>query len=624
MPAEFPRDCTLCPENLAAEVNMLMVELRETVARLRESERQLRLVTDNAPVGIVHCDTELRYKFLNRYHAERLMREFAVAPEQVIGKRAPEVLSDKLFAIVEPYARECLAGKPVEFEVELPYETGETQFMHCRFEPEWRDGKVVGLVSAGTDITRLKRAEAALRESEATFRAMFEISSVGKIEVESDSGRFLRANAAMCKFVGYSEAELLDRTVYNITHPDERDRDREPLRRLVAGESDVFDVEKRYIRKDGKAVWARVTVNVIRDGSGRPLRNTAVIQDINARKQAEDALLASKDRLQLALNAAQLGSWQYDPLTRMVSGDARCQQIFDVARGEATIEELLNPVHPDDAERLWAAIEASLDPADPKRSATEFRLIRRTGEVRWVETLGLAYFEGTGPERRAVSMVGTAQDITDRKEHEEKEHLLMREINHRAKNMLAVVDSIAHQTAAKNPEDFIERFSERVQALSANQDLLVRSNWSGVEIDDMVRAQLAHFADLIGSRLVVRGPKLRLKAASAQAIGLALHELSTNAGKYGALSTETGGVNIDWAITNARFSMSWIEHDGPPVSAPTKRGFGTTVMQALAERSVGGKVDLDYAPSGLTWRLTCAAANALESSTVLEKSQLTR
>jgi PAS domain S-box-containing protein len=190
MPTEFLHDRTLCPENLAAEVNMLMVELRETVARLRESERQLRLVTDNAPVGIVHCDRELRYKFLNRYHAERLMREFAVAPEQVIGKRAPEVLGDKLFAIVEPYARECLAGKPVEFEVELPYEAGETQFMHCRFEPEWRDGKVIGLVSAGTDITRLRRAEAALRESEAAFRAMFEISSVGKIEVESESGPF--------------------------------------------------------------------------------------------------------------------------------------------------------------------------------------------------------------------------------------------------------------------------------------------------------------------------------------------------------------------------------------------------------------------------------------------------
>jgi two-component sensor histidine kinase len=188
----------------------------------------------------------------------------------------------------------------------------------------------------------------------------------------------------------------------------------------------------------------------------------------------------------------------------------------------------------------------------------------------------------------------------------------MREINHRAKNMLSVVDSIAHQTAAKNPEDFVERFSERIQALSANQDLLVRNEWNGVEIEDLVRAQLAHFVDLIGSRIAVHGPKLRLNPASAQAIGLALHELATNAGKYGALSMDTGHVDISWGTDGDTFTMSWTERDGPPVSAPKRRGFGTIVMEAMTERSVDGTVDLDHAPSGVTWRLTCAAANALE------------
>jgi two-component sensor histidine kinase len=229
-----------------------------------------------------------------------------------------------------------------------------------------------------------------------------------------------------------------------------------------------------------------------------------------------------------------------------------------------------------------------------------------------VETLGLAYFEGDGRERQAVSFGGTVQDITERKEREEKEHLLMREINHRAKNMLSVVHSIAHQTAAKNPEDFIERFSERIQALSANQDLLVRNEWNGVEIVDLAHAQLAHFAGLIGSRIAMYGPKLRLSAASAQAIGLALHELATNAGKYGALSTDTGRVDVTWRIEGDTFTMTWTERGGPPASAPKRRGFGTIVMQAMTERSVDGVVDLDYAPSGMSWRLTCAAVNALE------------
>jgi two-component sensor histidine kinase len=178
--------------------------------------------------------------------------------------------------------------------------------------------------------------------------------------------------------------------------------------------------------------------------------------------------------------------------------------------------------------------------------------------------------------------------------------------------MLSVVDSIAHQTATRNPENFIERFSERIQALSANQDLLVRNEWNGVEIEDLIRAQLAHFADLIGSRIAMRGPKLRLNPASAQAIGLALHELATNAGKYGSLSTDRGRIDVSWGSDGDTLTMSWTEREGPPVSAPQRRGFGSIVMETMAERSAGGKVDLDYAPAGLTWRLTCPATNALE------------
>jgi PAS domain S-box-containing protein len=340
-----------------------------------------------------------------------------------------------------------------------------------------------------------------------------------------------------------------------------------------------------------------------------------VIQDIGARKQAEQDLLASKDRLQLAFNVAQLGSYQYDPRRHAFFGDARCQEIFHFFKNEASIEEIMKLVHPDDVEMVQANLEAALDPVDPRRSATEFRLRRGDGEIRWVETLGLAYFEGAGLERRAVSFVGTLQDITARKEREEREHLFMREINHRAKNMLSVVDAIAHQTATRNPEDFVERFSERIQALSANQDLLVRNEWRGVEIEDLVRAQLAPFADLLGSRIAMHGPKLRLKAASAQAIGLALHELATNAGKYGALSTDTGRVNVRWGTDGDALTMSWTERNGPPVSAPKRRGFGTIVMEAMTERSVDGAVDLNYAPQGLTWRLICPAANALESDT---------
>jgi PAS domain S-box-containing protein len=323
-----------------------------------------------------------------------------------------------------------------------------------------------------------------------------------------------------------------------------------------------------------------------------------------------DQPATSAIRLQRALNAAQLGLWQYDPLRCVFSWDARSREIIGTAANEVTVERLMDWVHPEDAEKVWAAFHAALDPAEPVRSATEFRLRRGDSETCWVETFGLTYFEGRPPERWAVGVVGTIADITERKKREQKEHLLMREVNHRAKNLLGVVSAIALRTVASNPVDF-ERFSERIQALSANQDLLIRNDWNGIEVEDLVYAQLAPFADLIGARIAVHGPELLLTPASAQAIGLALHELATNAGKYGALSTDTGCLGICWADGDT-FTMSWTERNGPPVSAPQRRGFGSVVMKEMAERSLGGKVDLDYASSGVTWRLTCPAGNALE------------
>jgi PAS domain S-box-containing protein len=330
------------------------------------------------------------------------------------------------------------------------------------------------------------------------------------------------------------------------------------------------------------------------------------------REQARKALQASKDRLQLALDAADLGWWRYDPLRRMILVDTRLKEIYDFTADETPLEEFVKRVHPDDLERVWSDREAALDPSDPKRYAHEYRIRRRDGKIRWVDVHGLSYFEGAGRERRVASFIGTAADITERKDREEREHLLMGEVNHRAKNMLSVVDAIARQTVTKNPEDFIGRFSERIQALSANQDLLIRSEWHGVEIEDLVRTQLAPFADLIGSRIVVHGPKLCLKPVSAQAIGLALHELATNAGKYGALSVAGGRVDVAWEIDGNTFTMGWTELAGPTVSPPQRPGFGTIVMGTMAERSVNGAVDLHYPPSGVTWRLTCPAVNALE------------
>ncbi len=327
----------------------------------------------------------------------------------------------------------------------------------------------------------------------------------------------------------------------------------------------------------------------------------------------EQKLQAGKGRLQFALDAARLGWWQYDPRRCIGTGDTRFQEIFDLVTRQLPIEDIKRLVHPDDAERFWTDRSAALDPANPKSAEHEYRVQLRGGGIRWVGVRWLAHIEGTGSRRRLESGVGTVRDITERKEHEEREHLLIREMNHRVKNILTVVDAIAQRTASERPEDFAKRFSERIRALSANQDLLFRNEWKGVNVEELARAQLSHFADLIGSRIILDGPpSLRLNTAGAQAVGLALHELATNASKYGALSTDRGRVDLRWNLGDNGFTMSWTERGGPSVSAPKRRGFGTTVVERMAKSSLGGTVDLDYAPSGLTWCLSCPAGNVLE------------
>jgi two-component sensor histidine kinase len=206
----------------------------------------------------------------------------------------------------------------------------------------------------------------------------------------------------------------------------------------------------------------------------------------------------------------------------------------------------------------------------------------------------------------------TNRDITEMKARQERIQLLMHELSHRSKNILSLVLSIARQTSGPSHKEFIARFTQRLQALAANQDLLVQNEWRGVGTHDLARAQLAPFADLIGQRIFLEGPVLTFTPAAAQVVGLALHELATNAGKYGVLANAKGRVDVAWACDRGTFSISWTERNGPPVTPPKRRGFGSTVITSLVEMSVDDTVDLEYRHTGIAWRLTCPAVKALE------------
>lgn len=217
-----------------------------------------------------------------------------------------------------------------------------------------------------------------------------------------------------------------------------------------------------------------------------------------------------------------------------------------------------------------------------------------------------------------VGVVMVVFDISDRKRSEEHIQLLLSEVNHRSKNMLSLVSAIARQTKAPSAEEFVDRFSERIQALAASHDLLAKSKWHSIAVVDLLSAQLAHFKGLIGRRIALNGPGLKLSVAGAQCIGMVIHELSTNAAKHGALSNQEGRVEIVWELnkdsTGDHFSICWTESGGPPVMAPAQRGFGSTVITSMAELSLDGEVQVDYARSGLSWRLMCSSRKILDQA----------
>jgi two-component sensor histidine kinase len=217
-----------------------------------------------------------------------------------------------------------------------------------------------------------------------------------------------------------------------------------------------------------------------------------------------------------------------------------------------------------------------------------------------------------------ANAVGTAlvEAAQLRQQAEQQILLLMREVNHRSKNMLAVVQAIARQMPTSNPKQFVRQFSDRIVALAASQDLLIESNWQGVRVADLVRSQLSLFRGLIGTRIELSGPPVRLQPPAAQAIGMALHELATNASKYGALSGDSGRVDVSWALETSaegrQFVLLWEESGGPPVEMSGHRGFGYTIMVAMVEKSLDAQVEVDYRPSGLRWSVRAPAACTYE------------
>src|ERR1700682_2956851 len=319
---------------------------------------------------------------------------------------------------------------------------------------------------------------------------------------------------------------------------------------------------------------------------------TAELEQSNAR------LLESEQRRSLAISAGSMGSWDWDWVNGDWMWDEGQFRIFGVdpkafVATPASVQALL---HPDDIDELRKAIAQFNKGA--KSYEAEFRIIRPDGEGRWCVGTAAATVDRGG---RVVRVSGVTVDITERKRAEERQNLLSREVDHRAKNALALAQSIVRLTRAPNVGAYIQAVEGRITALARVHTILSLSSWQGAYVGRLVDEELAPYSE--AGKIKFRGSEVQLQPATAQTLALALHELVTNSAKYGALSTLSGRLSIGWEMQGEFLLLTWEESGGPLVHKPTSRGFGTRSVIASIYAQLGGQALFDWRSEGLICRL---------------------
>jgi len=320
----------------------------------------------------------------------------------------------------------------------------------------------------------------------------------------------------------------------------------------------------------------------------RVVERTAQLEASHASlKQAEQAR-------SLALAAGQMGSWDWDLVSGAWTWDEGTYRIFgvDPASFKIGADSLRALIHPDD----WRPLEEISQgmTAGTRTQQTEFRVVRPNGEIRWCVGTAAASVDAAG---KVVRVSGVTVDVTDRKEAEARQVLLAREVDHRARNTLAVIQSIIRLTRAKTVKDYVHGIEGRIKALARAHTLLSDSRWNGADLATLVADELAPYRS--GDRIQCRGPDVSLQPATAQGLALALHELATNAAKHGALSTPGGRIQLDWELKSDVLTFTWAERDGPRIAEPSVRNFGLKVITASIEQQLGGKAEFNWEPQGL-------------------------
>lgn len=430
------------------------------------------------------------------------------------------------------------------------------------------------------------------------YEALVE-SSDDAIVAKNIDGIIVSWNPAAERLFGYAAQEMIGQPMRRLLPPDRQGEEDAILARVRAGErvGQFFTVRQH---RSGELIEVSVTVSPVRNAAGTIVGASNMARDVRGFLDQQRRLQESEERFRmLADNMAQL-AWIARPDGHIFWYNKRWYDFTGTTLAQMEGWGWRSVHHPDHVDRVVRSFRESLEAAQDWEDT--FPMRAADGRYRWFLSRALPIRDAAG---QVSWWFGTNTDITEVREKTEQIRLLLMEVNHRSKNMLATVQALARRSAPDDPL-YVARLEERVRSLAINQDILVQREWREVPLAELVAAQLSFIAAAPGA-LNAAGDDCALTPRAAEVVGMALHELATNSLKHGALSVPGGHVDIGWTCdpAAAAFSMEWRESGGPPVTPPTTQGFGTRLIRDVPQHNLEAQVTLDYRPEGLRWTLDC-------------------
>lgn len=408
----------------------------------------------------------------------------------------------------------------------------------------------------------------------------------------------LSASARAKEIYGHPSSEPLSYgALLAAVHPEDRERRRTLMERALA-QGAVYDAEHRIVLADGEERWINVRGRVLNHPSGRRHRMTGIIMDVTDRHAAFAAVAESEGRFRSIADGTPALIWMTDAKGHATFANRHFETIFGMPAQEFLGDAWVRVVVPEDLKGYLQTFGAAM------RARSDFQYFTRArdrhGRVLWFRCEGAARFDADG---EFLGYAGCNVDVTDAKVAQERQQILINELNHRVKNTLATVQSIAAQTArrAESPDDFREKFETRLIALSQTHNALTRRAWESASLTELLAQEFSPYA---ADQVQMNGPEVDLPPRMAVTLGMVFHELATNAAKYGALSSPDGSVRVSWrtvlaSVADERLILEWREEGGPPVRTPTHRGFGSRLIEGSVKGELGGISRVSFDRTGL-------------------------